>query len=139
MTTPHRQKLLPKQPLVSRTGPKKKASIESMGGPLFSLIINSVCNQPKPECPFRLFSLSTDSPIPVPILSSFLPLIHVSCTSQSPAQRGNSIRVECLPAWNILTFQNRLSWRCFKKARIRCRESCYKRFNSFHVDLVNKM
>lgn len=106
-----------------------------MGAPLSALTINSVYNQPKPESLFRLFSLSTDSQLPVSILSSFFPLLHFSCTSQNPAQRENLIRVEWLPEWNILTFQNKLSLRCFKKACIKCRESCYKRFNSFHIDL----
>lgn len=108
---------------------------EKFGCASLCLDRNSVYNQPKPESPFRLFSLSTDSQLPVSILSSFFPLLHFSCTSQNPAQRENLIRVEWLPEWNILTFQNKLSLRCFKKACIKCRESCYKRFNSFHIDL----
>lgn len=99
-------------------------------------VINSVCNQAKPESLFRLFSLSTDSWLPGFILYSFHPLIHCSCTSQSSAQRENSIRTECLPERNILTFQNdKLSLRCFNKECIKSPESCYKRSNSFHVDL----
>lgn len=106
-----------------------------MGAPLSALTVNSVYNQQKPESLFRLFSLSTDAQFPVSILSSFFFLIHFSCTSQNPAQRENLIRVEWLPEWNILTFQNKLSLRCFRKACIKCRESCYKRFNSFPIDL----
>ena len=115
---------------------KNKACMGSMGGSPSAWIVNSVCNQPKPESLFRLFSLSTDSQFPVFILYSFVPLIHFSCTSQSPSQRENAIRVECLPEWNTLTFQNnKLSLRCFRKARIKCHGSCCKKFNRFHVDL----
>lgn len=117
----------------------EKACIESMGVPLCPSIINSACNQPKSENLFRLFSLSTDSQLPVFILSSFVPLIHFSCTSQSSAQRENSVCAEGLPDWNILTFQNnKLSLRCFRKACSKRRVHCYKRVNSFHIDLNRK-
>lgn len=55
---------------------KNKAGIESMGGPLSPLNINLVCTQTRR--PFRLFSLSTDSQLPVFISSSFVPLTHLA-------------------------------------------------------------
>lgn len=101
-----RQKLLPNQPPCIKERPLKIRHAWKVWVGLSPLIRNSVWNQPKPESLFRLFSLLTDSRLPVFIVSSFVPLMHFGRTSQSSAQRENSIPVDCLSEWNILTFQN---------------------------------
>lgn len=100
-------------PLYWKGNHRNKAHIEWVG--FFPWVIDSVCNQPKAESLLRLFSLPTDSQLPRFSFYPFFPLIHFSCTSQSSAQRENSIQVESLPEWNILTFQNnRLSLKVFQ-------------------------